>query len=366
MAQIYIYVLTLIAMVFAASLAWRSDYVNKYRNRFFLLAIACNSIICFSEIIAEISTVNGWKLGMIIFITMTYCTAPFVPYSLVLMNRKKWQWQERLLMIPACIVMLATLTTQWTGFIFFIDENKAYNRGELFYGALGVSFFYFAYMVYLSYKEYRDTDRQEKIYLMCIFMAVVSGVVWQVLDDKVRSMWPSVGIGLLLYYVFTLESSSKYDLLSGVRNSNAYNRVKDGLTIHKDYGIIVFDINGLKKVNDTHGHYKGDQMIMSCASVITNAFLGVGQIYRIGGDEFVLIMTDLAPDYEINKRLFVMEQGLKKAGKMIGIELSVSYGYEYHKEGELRTYMDVFQKADTKMYHMKREHYRNRKVVGEE
>lgn len=365
MAQIYIYVLTLISMVFAASLAWRSDYVNKYRNRFFLLAIAANSGICFSEIMAEISTVSAWKPGMVIFNTITYCLAPFVPYSLVLMNRKQWKLTERLLMIPACLVVLATVTTQFTGFIFYVDENKAYHRGSLFYGALGVSFFYFAYMVFLSYKEYRDTDRQEKVYLMCIFVAVVSGVVWQVFDNMVRSMWPSVGVGMLLYYVFTLESSSKYDLLSGVRNSNAYNRVKTGLTVHKDYAVIVFDINGLKRVNDEMGHYKGDQMIMSCASVITNAFFGVGRVYRIGGDEFVLIMTDIIPDYEIEKRIYVMEQGLKKASRMLEIPLSVSCGYEYHKSGELRTYMDVFQKADTKMYLKKREHYRNKKVVGE-
>lgn len=358
MGQIYIYVLTIIAMVFAASMAWRSDYVNKYRNRFFLVAIYCNSIICFCEIMVEVSERFGWRMGNILSHTFTYCLAPFVAYNLVLMNRKKWEAYERFIMVPAVLVAVATLTTQWTGLIFYVDANNVYSRGYLFDGALAVSLGYFAYMVVLSYREYRDTDRQEKIYLMCIFMSVVTGVVAQILDSQICSMWPSVGIGMLLYYVFTLESSSKYDLLTGVRNSNAYNRVKDSLNVRKDYGIVVFDINGLKRVNDSYGHYKGDQMIMSCASVLMNAFLGVGRIYRIGGDEFVLIMTELVPDYELKKRFYVMEQGLKKAGRILDIELSLSYGYEYHKEGELRTYMDVFQKADTKMYVMKREYHR--------
>lgn len=365
MGQVYIYVLTLIAMLFSASLAWRSDYVNKYRNRFFLIAISCNSVICFCEMMAEFSEFYGWRMGNILSHAFTYSLAPFVAYNLVLMNRKKWENFERVLMIPAALVAIATLTTQWTGFIFYVNSENEYRRGNLFYVALAVSFGYFAYMVVLSYREYRDTDRHEKVYLMCIFLAVVSGVVAQIMDSDLRTMWPSVGIGMLLYYVFSLESSSKYDMLTGVRNSNAYNRAKESLTIHKDYAIIVFDINDLKMVNDLHGHYKGDQLIMSCASVIMNAFLGAGRLFRIGGDEFVLIMTELPADYELKKRFYVMEQGLKRASKMLDVPVSVSYGYDYHREGEFFTYMELFQKTDAKMYVMKREHHKNRQIVGE-
>ena len=52
---------------------------------------------------------------------------------------------------------------------------------------------------------------------------------------------------------------------------------------------MVFDINGLKEVNDTLGHEAGDKMITACAQVISRVF-GDEAIYRVGGDEFAAII----------------------------------------------------------------------------
>ena len=54
----------------------------------------------------------------------------------------------------------------------------------------------------------------------------------------------------------------------------------------------VFDINGLKKYNDSYGHKAGDAMIQGTASIIKDSFENYGKYYRIGGDEFCVIMLD--------------------------------------------------------------------------
>ena len=51
------------------------------------------------------------------------------------------------------------------------------------------------------------------------------------------------------------------------------------------------DINNLKYVNDTYGHELGDEYIKGCCRIICNIF-EESQVYRIGGDEFVVILKD--------------------------------------------------------------------------
>lgn len=58
----------------------------------------------------------------------------------------------------------------------------------------------------------------------------------------------------------------------------------------------IYDVNNLKKVNDTMGHQKGDEMIKRVADVMSASLGKYGQCYRIGGDEFVFISTK--PDIE--------------------------------------------------------------------
>lgn len=90
-----------------------------------------------------------------------------------------------------------------------------------------------------------------------------------------------------------LEFLSRYDMLTGVLSRNAMNiRVDEwasGRThSDKDFGIVFVDLNGLKTVNDKHGHMAGDEMIKAVSDEIRDVF-GDYEIYRAGGDEFMVI-----------------------------------------------------------------------------
>ena len=58
----------------------------------------------------------------------------------------------------------------------------------------------------------------------------------------------------------------------------------------KDFVFMLFDLNGLKAVNDSLGHNAGDELIKGVASCLIRTFGNSGQIYRIGGDEFVVML----------------------------------------------------------------------------
>ena len=67
----------------------------------------------------------------------------------------------------------------------------------------------------------------------------------------------------------------------------------------ENYTIICFDLNNLKETNDNYGHTRGDLLIQSAAQVIKDTFSKKGVVGRMGGDEFIAILKDLAKSIEI-------------------------------------------------------------------
>lgn len=344
--------------MFAALLAVRSHHVNRYKNNFYLASVFFTMLILLSEFFGTLSEQYNWRMINIITNVFTYALCPMINYCLVMMNVKKWGKKEKLMMLPGFVVAIGALTTQWTGLIFYVDASNHYTRGSFFGWTFAVSIFYYIGVIYTSYKEYRDADLQDKLYLCAIFLFVLVGVGIQILDSSIRSMWPTVSICLLLYYVFTLEMSAKYDFLTGVRNRNAYDQKREMLVINHTYGLVIFDINGLKSVNDALGHREGDRLISTAAEILVNSFWGYGKLYRIGGDEFVLIF-EKCDNETILARLNTMEQMIEKANQSENKwKLSISYGIDTHPSDDGKTYEQVFENADHKMYEMKKNHYK--------
>lgn len=92
-----------------------------------------------------------------------------------------------------------------------------------------------------------------------------------------------------------LKSLSYTDRLTGVGNRHAYVRYMEMLEGKQcPLGIVFVDINGLKIANDRHGHEYGDWMIMQTTDIIGRNFNE--NIFRIGGDEFVILCPDIESD----------------------------------------------------------------------
>lgn len=90
---------------------------------------------------------------------------------------------------------------------------------------------------------------------------------------------------------------SESDPLTGLMNRNCYEQHIKRLRDNK-HGILTigaFDVNGLKLVNDRLGHHAGDELIMGAAQCISAVFKPYGNVYRVGGDEFMVIIEGQTP-----------------------------------------------------------------------
>ena len=86
---------------------------------------------------------------------------------------------------------------------------------------------------------------------------------------------------------------AQYDQMTGLKNRRAYEeKLRE---FEKDpppeYCVVMADINGLKAANDSIGHHAGDELVTGASECLAAAFEGVDTIYRIGGDEYCVIMS---------------------------------------------------------------------------
>ena len=144
---------------------------------------------------------------------------------------------------------------------------------------------------------------------------------------------------------------SSRDMLTGVMNRNEMNNYVDELVAGKhsgSVGVLFADLNGLKVVNDTEGHTSGDNLLRNAAYALKDVF-NLHEIYRAGGDEFVVIMTDLTED-----DLAVRTDLLKKAAeKYEGLVFAVGTAYE----AETVNVRSALHIADERMYADKKRYY---------
>lgn len=270
--------------------------------------------------------------------------------------------------------------------LFTINENCEYSAKEARYLLLVMQFVMFIISSLYAFIMGHNTKgavkgRYNVIGIFGVIMAVAI---------TTQTMFPllplySIGcvIGITLIHSFVLESEKKEyqksleeliykeqeqekdlestktlvytDSLTGAKSRHAYVEMEekiDNLIASKainKFAVVVFDVNGLKTINDTKGHKDGDDYIKDCYKAINDVYKNV-PIYRFGGDEFVAILRN--EDYDEREKL------LKEFETLINNNLNknlaiVSSGMSEFNEKEDNTYRAVFMRADKKMYERK-------------
>ncbi len=178
-----------------------------------------------------------------------------------------------------------------------------------------------------------------------------------VLADSFRHM-----TGPLKGYIEVINNQAKTDALTGLNNSSAYSQMEEAVNSRIaggkiSFSVVVIDIIDLKKVNDSYGHKDGDELIRLVADAIEKAF-GRRAVFRIGGDEFVALLRDTDEEHvtacmdKVNEIL--KANNAEHSGEKWRGNVSAAMGMAEYREGVDKSYVDVFNTADEKMYENKR------------
>lgn len=144
------------------------------------------------------------------------------------------------------------------------------------------------------------------------------------------------------------------DTLTGLYNRRHFeNALKERNHSEGEHlAVLMVDIDGLKMVNDTLGHFIGDELIRDAANLIKECIQGKGDVARIGGDEFGVLLPDvlLTDVEEILVNLKLRVEAFNSQEK--AIKISLSTGYSWHDKGYIE--MDLlYKEADNNMYQNK-------------
>lgn len=154
-----------------------------------------------------------------------------------------------------------------------------------------------------------------------------------------------------LRYQWELEKMAFTDALTGIGNRAAFTREMAAFAENERAACVVADVNNLKVGNDRYGHEEGDQLIRDSAECIREVFGEIGICYRIGGDEFCILIREGSSTQIVDcmQRLQELTAERNKSRKM---PLTIACGYAI-RENAQETMEQVFNRADEMMYDVK-------------
>lgn len=162
------------------------------------------------------------------------------------------------------------------------------------------------------------------------------------------------------------ELMARRDELTGIKNKNAFaehTATIDAMIMSgncaQGFGVVMCDMNDLKLINDTRGHSYGDEALQRTSRMICDIFKH-SPVYRIGGDEFVVILT--GNDYENREILLKKLRDESDADERLRTGPTVASGLAVYESGRDKDFSSVFERADQLMYENKKE-IKSRKML---
>lgn len=280
-------------------------------------------------------------------IAVRYSSTPFLITQILytIIKRQKWY-----VFIPATVAAIINFISLPTGIVFFIDESGVMKRGPLGMMPYAMIGFYCVWLVVLMiiHSSRMATERIPIIYFCFAFF---SGLFMPFLIGKAYAQifCTTIAITIFVYFVFSILQVTKRDPLTGLLNRQAY--YSDISSDPEDIrALISIDMNGLKTINDNEGHAAGDLAISTIAGCFLTAVKRKHPVYRIGGDEFVVVCRKLSEDdvVGITKRIHEEVNATK---------YSCSIGYSYSADGK-KSIDELLSESDANMYNEKQQYYK--------
>ena len=170
---------------------------------------------------------------------------------------------------------------------------------------------------------------------------------------------------LSLAFISSYRETSKMvyrDARTGLFNKARWNELMNDPGMDDRIGILVLDMNGLKKVNDTLGHEAGDRMIFAFAEILRNTLPSSSVICRWGGDEFTVMFPKISSQ-KLTQHITDLYRATEEYnGTDPEVEISFSCGEATSEAYPDKTRQELFRMADENMYRKKQQWYEEKKL----
>lgn len=262
---------------------------------------------------------------------------------------------KKIIWIAVFVNVLVQAFNALTGWIFYMDESNTYVRGRFYF--LFVAFYALgsAFLIKEIVKQGKKFQTNRPYIIMLGSFFAITGIALQLANKDIKTSFLTVEMTLTIIYIYINGLILQMDMVTGLLNRFCYEKRLN--EISKDTYILFFDIDNFKSINDTFGHNVGDECLRKAGTAIKKVFLREGKCFRIGGDEFAVIMRPSSryvrekSDERMNALLYRFTQEIDDIRKDDPRFTGVSVGYAF-TDKELGIAWAVEQ-ADHQMYENK-------------
>lgn len=350
----YFYVLTtidLFVLCFMCILTHLSESLSEKQKRGFFLAYLMIAGISVLEVITVVvdGLPSGYRWLNIVSNYLGFGLSPAVSVCLVYVLDRKTALRCKIRIAVCCEIayLMFLLVSVPYGMVFSVSVDNMYSRGPHFYIYV---IMYFGAILYLSISTIitaREFQNRSRILIYPLILFVMVETVIQVALPELHVTWLCVTLLSVLYFIYCNEMWNQLDALTGLLNQNSY--LNQTQKIKYNSGVlVVFDVDDFKQVNDCHGHVKGDLCLAGIAECIKKAYADSGYCYRIGGDEFCVLLKNRAKEEECRQEF--LRRWTEKRRKFTFFP-TVSYGSAPFSGEDIAVVKD---RADQDMYQYKK------------
>lgn len=218
---------------------------------------------------------------------------------------------------------------------------------------------------HFNHKGYRFVKRKHGDYIVAVCMLESMNAQTNIVAILIVGIYLTLASCLLVLMLSSVLKekyekekymyTSNTDELTKCFNRRAYDLDMEQLDLNTEWVYISLDLNGLKQANDSLGHSAGDELICAASNCMKFAFASYGKIYRIGGDEFVVLIQESVSN--IDSILQVFDTTIHDWHGKYSNSISVSYGVVKSSEQDFDSIHSVSKLADERMYKSKSEYY---------
>lgn len=231
-------------------------------------------------------------------------------------------------------------------------------------------FVYAAYSVYLSARAhgYTKTLRSNIMSLIVLALCLIFELEDYYNHQSMIGLIGKIGFTLFIILLGISVSSSALkqmeegkkalyykelantDILTGLNSRNSYIADLESGIFGLGDAVVLFDLNDLKLTNDMLGHSVGDQYLIDSANLISSVFGSFGKCYRIGGDEFCVIIRNIT-ESEIQNMISVLKEKQNAYNQVSpSLSLKIACGYAMYLPEQDADIEAARNRADKEMY----------------
>ena len=333
-------------LLFSIRLSTQKSLRDRELRYFWLTVVTCLLLVIqdlLETAASEDPTLRTWRTILSILGYVLRCTAAV---SLVLVickpnQRKLWIW------IPWMINTLVCCTAFFTDIAFGFDSHYQFYRGPLGIVSFIVPMIYLAAILWLTFRYYNVKDRflDRLILITCAVFCILSSLLDA--DRGGVRLHEAILISSIFYYLFLRSYDMRRDSLTRLLNRQSL--YDDNVSMRNHITAAAsLDMIGLKETNEREGYQAGDAALKTIGRCMRDFNSPHVRGYRIGGDEFVMLFTNL-DEITVRQTLSDIRKKVEEAG------YSISCGYAMKEKGDNPD--DIIRKSDMKMFEDKAAHY---------